>query len=177
MLKKINRKPVYKYSFDGRLVKMFEGVSVCYMSDNVSSYILNSEIPVKNEHIYSYLELDKNEIAIIHNKYLDYLKFKQEERLKPIFQYSLQGELICETTISEIDNLDNKQRILDCCNGYSRTHNGYIWSYNQMTSDECYKVLKKLKKYKEIYRYDPRDYTCVVYKNKDEIEDEFGIHQ
>ena len=59
------------------------------------------------------------------------LKLAGKEKSKPVYQYTLEGELvkIWPSTMECKRNGFNQSSVNSCCLGKRKTHKGYIWSY------------------------------------------------
>lgn len=173
LLKKINRKKVYKYDFYGNIVDTFVGANICYKCEGVGSNIINSNIPIRNGFMYSY----RDDVKVDQIWDIIY-SFKNEcdENIVCVYQYDFNCNLVKFHENINLIKGYNIDLIKACLSGRSKSCSGYIWSYNKLSRDDLYSIVKDIMKYREIYRYNCDDINDVkVYDNRDMIEDIYII--
>ncbi|MGL5330900.1 MAG: NUMOD4 domain-containing protein [Peptostreptococcaceae bacterium] len=166
-LKEINRKPVYKYNKSGLLIKRFKSLTDCMNDDGVYSNVMLSETPIKNDFVYSYNELTNEDVLHIFDIYLKAL----EDKKVMVYKYSLDKELI--ESIEDIHSTysgQSKYSILDCCNNYKESYQGYIWSFIELSEKELEERICRIKNYKPIYQYGINGDLINMFDNIDQID-------
>lgn len=96
-------------------------------------------------------------------KYGTALERMAESKSKKVYQYSKEGKLIREwkSTKECGRNGYDDVSVWKCCTGKSKTHNGFIWSYKELSKSQIREKVsnkaskkKTLVKGKKIYQYD-----------------------
>lgn len=119
-------KKVYQYNAKGELVKIWDSISQCTKDgyNNIESCCVNKRYTAYG-YVWSYENLNKESVV-------EKFKKRRMGKTKPIYQYAKDGTFIkkweSSIDIKEETNF-NFNAILNCCNGYSKTSNGFIWSY------------------------------------------------
>ena len=109
-LKEINRKPVFKYDFNGNLIKKFISLTDCYNEDKVTSKILLSDAPMRRGSVYSYRD-DITVEDILHM--VEMVKKSYDDKMIKAYQYDYDCNLVAKH--EDINKLGN---------GYSNKYNG-----------------------------------------------------
>lgn len=168
-LKEINRKPVYKYDFDGNIVKRFISQTESYKVDMVTSGMLRSDMPIKNGYFYSYREdiiVDDIWFAIERIK-----EIYESSRIKA-YQYDYRGNLV--VIHNDINKLNHGVRDIKLClDGKKKYYNKYIWSSVELSDATLKEMIDDIMNYREIYCYDMESLVMRRYDNIDQVGSKF----
>ena len=134
------RKPVYQFNKDGKVIRSWVSVELASIELRVSKDLISSRC--RNNYttdgfVWSYFpELDMKSLF---------------DRRRKIKQYSLDGEFVYEfNSIREASIIGfNDNNIQDCCVGRLKSHKGYIWRYSEDDTPVKYtnKSIKKVIQY------------------------------
>lgn len=176
-LKQMNKKQVYKYDFNGKLVYIFDSMTNCYKEDGVSGNVILSETPVRNDCIYSYKELSEYQIRFIVNNIIKNKNDKLNRDIINIYQYNCRKELVEKhVSLSDMKKRFGSKKtnnILSCVHN-TKIYASYIWSNKPLEEFELDELIYIMKDYKTIYRYDLDNFECTKYENIDLIPKEFN---
>lgn len=166
-LKEINRKPVFKYDFNGNIVKRFISQTDCYNSDSVNSQILLSDTPIRRGYVYSYSD-DITLDDIFHM--VEIVKKSYDDKIVKAYQYDYDCNLVA--THEDINKLDCDIHVIKLClNGKRKSYNKHIWSSVELDKKELRARVDDIMKYREIYSYDINTLEFKKYANIDQIDE------
>lgn len=160
---KARERKIFQYSYDGKLVKIWENTKDCHKSNfsRWSVYVCCNKTTHKKTYkgfIWSYEQLTEDEcLKIAKQSDID----KNKRATKRVYQYSFDGELIktWDSIIEASRNGFTYSSIKYCLNNKHKTHKGYIWSTEPISSEQCKakvpkkKEIKEKKKPHKIYQY------------------------
>lgn len=170
-LKEINRKPVFKYDFNGNLIKKFISLTECYNEDKVTSKILLSDTPMRRGSVYSYRD-DITVEDILHM--VEIVKKSYNGKMIKAYQYDYDCNLVA--IHDDINKLGcDIPAIKLCLEGKKKFYNKYIWSKVELDENILRYMANDIMDYKEIYAYDINTLELKKYDNIDQIED--GINR
>lgn len=169
-LKEINRKPVFKYDFNGSIIEKFISQTDCYAKDRVNSQILSSDVPMRRGYVYSYRD-DITVDDILHM--VEIVKKSYDDKMIKAYQYDYDCNLVA--IHDDINKLDyNIYTIKECIENERKFYNKYIWSSFELDEEELRGRVADIMKYEEIYSYDINTLELKKYDNIDRIDEPFN---
>lgn len=169
-LKEINRKPVYKYNFEGNIVERFISQTESYRIDRVGSSMLKSDIPIRNGCFYSYDDnITKEKIwDSIYNFKHEHEKNVRESMIKA-YQYDFDCNLV--DIHEDINRLVmDISSIKACLDGEKKFYNKYIWSGVELDKSVLQEMVNDIMNYRKIYSYNVDSLEMREYENIDQVE-------
>lgn len=121
-------KIVYQYSLDGVLVKIWPSAEECgrngFCAENITTCCRGIRF-TSDCFIWSYNPLKEQDCKnLIASK-------KHNNKKRRVYQYTLQGDFVRSWESASETYIEGffQQGVNNCCNGKTRQHHGYIWSY------------------------------------------------
>ena len=140
MADSLSRK-VFQYTIDGELVKIWKSTQECHRNGFTSSAVTlcchnkynnrKKDGRLYKGYIWSYEQLTKDQCIESAN-----YTFARREKVaqKTVYQYTQDLQFVKKwRSTSECGKNGFSQRtVCRCCNGFTKTHYGYIWSYKPL---------------------------------------------